>query len=282
MRKEELDALQECFVTSEQYDNEASKSTLTAYNRVTKMFIDWLPENVEISKKEIMMWKQHLLETFKPSTVQNYITITNKFIKFVYSESAAELKVKNIKIQQKASLSDVLEPIEFKRLCSWAKKLNREDMYLIMRIFAFTGIRVSELAFFTVENVEKNSMQVNNKGKTRNILLRSDLRREILRYCKKREITEGIIFHGKDKTKLLNQKTIWKNLQRIAGKARSIKKSKVHAHSFRHLFAIQFMEQHNNISELMDILGHTSMQTTSIYLRTTDQQKRKKLEKIKY
>lgn len=289
MNKEDLIKLQKRFVAWEKVENEAAGATLKQYGRVTKMFVEWFPESQELEKEVMIDYKLYLIKRFNPSTVQNYITITNKFLKFcVNPERIDELKhkegkytVKNIKIQQRSSLDDVLEPVEYKRILRQAKKMGRIDMYLIMKVFAQTGIRVSELKVFTVENVEKSVLTVNNKGKIRNVPLRNDLRRELLKYCKENGIKSGIIFHGRDPSKILNEKTIWKNMRRIAGKSRGIRIEKVHAHSFRHLFAVEFMREYNDLAELADILGHTSIETTRIYARTTDKQKREKLERMK-
>ena len=104
----------------------------------------------------------------------------------------------------------------------------------------------------------------------------------LFRSCENNGIKEGYIFPGRNPGTMLHQTTIWKRMKKIAGMCRGIKKSKVHAHSFRHLFAIKFMSEGGDIGELADILGHASVDTTRIYTRTTDYMKRKRLEKMKY
>lgn len=283
MNKKQMLKKQEQFMLWEKIEKEASPATMTQYNRVTKTFVEALPEDAAFDKMIVIKYKATLLQRFAPSTVQNYLTILNKFIKFC-SEPGQEdvFTVKNIKIQQRSSLEDVIEPDEFKRILRQAKRMGKDNYYLIMKIFAQTGIRISELSLFTYENVKNKKLTVISKGKIRNVPLRSDLRREILNYCKDHGITSGIIFRGRDPTKQLNDKTIWNNMRKIAGQARGINISKIHAHSFRHLFAIQYMAQFGDIAELADILGHSSIETTRIYTRTTDKQKKNKVEKMKF
>lgn len=294
MEKATLEELTEEFLLEERTDEKA-KSTLIHYRHVIEMFLDSLKEG-EVTKRDVMAFKSALMDTYKPSTISNYITIVNKFIKYaeiVESNGKYELSdlkhhhskmtLKNIKIQQKSSIEEVLEAEEYKRMLRIAKKHGEIEMYLIMKIFAYTGIRVAELKCFKAELVKKsNYIEVNNKGKNRKIILRQDLRRELIKYCEEKGIEEGYIFRGRRVGTMLSDSTIWKKLKKIAGQCRGIKLSKVHAHSFRHLFAIKFLEEGGDIGELADILGHASVDTTRIYTRTTDYMKRKKLEKIKY
>lgn len=294
MEKATLQELAEEFLLEEKTDEKA-ESTLVHYRHVVELFLDSL-KGKEVTKRDVMAFKSQLMDTYKPSTISNYITVVNKFIKYaeiVESSGKYELSdlkhhkskmtLKNIKIQQKASLEEVLEPEEYKRMLRIAKKNGEIEMYLIMRIFAYTGIRVAELKCFKAEAVkESNYIEVSNKGKNRKIILRQDLRRELLKYCEEKGIEEGYIFRGRRIGTMMSDSTIWKKLKKIAGQCRGIKLSKVHAHSFRHLFAIKFLEEGGDIGELADILGHASVDTTRIYTRTTDYMKRKKLEKIKY
>jgi hypothetical protein len=129
------------------------------------------------------------------------------------------------------------------------------DMYLIIKIFAYTGIRVVELQKFTVENINKNYIKVFNKGKERTIILRNDLLREIKKYCKDRNITQGYIFRSPIKeNQMLDLSTIWRRLKKIA-RASKINPTKIHPHAWRHLFAKAFMKiQGNSLDELADII----------------------------
>ena len=280
MKKDELKERLPQFIL-EQLEDEKSNNTLKKYQRNIGLFIDWLPDDAEIDKAIVIEFKRHLLEDlhFRTNTINNYIISVNKFL---YWCGIEDCKVKQLRKQHAASNSEILSLSDYKRLLRFAKRLGQEDTYLIMKILAMTGIRIEELSFFTVENVKSNYIYVRNKGKERSIIIRQDLARELRQYCRNNGIKEGVIFYCKTKGKMMAKSTIWRRMQRIAGVAR-VGKNKVHAHSFRHLFAKMFLEEYNgSIAELADILGHNSLETTRIYAKTTDEEKRRKLERIKF
>lgn len=262
-------------------EEEKSGNTLKKYAHNIELFIDWLPDDAEIEKTVVIDFKRHLLEDlqFRTNTINNYIISINKFL---YYCGIDDCKVKQLKKQHAASNSEIISLADFKRLLRFARRMNQEDTYLIMKILAMTGIRIEELSFFTVENVKSNYIHVRNKGKERSIIIRQDLAREIRQYCRNKGIKSGIIFFCRTPGKMMAKSTIWRRMQKIAGVAR-VSKNKVHAHSFRHLFAKMFLEEYNgSIAELADILGHNSLETTRIYAKTTDEEKRRKLERIKF
>lgn len=289
-KKEMMDALENYL--NEELEDEKADHTLIHYRHVLNELIEYLPDG-EIRKSNLIEYKNELMKRYKPSTVNNYLIVINKFIRFVdigdkYEELSdlkkhkCPLTLKLIKLQEKASLENVLEITDLRRLLRMTKKLGQMDIYYIMKIFAYTGIRAEELKVFTVENVKSNYIQVSNKGKTRNIILRSDLRRELLHYAKENHIRSGTLFPGRYKGKMMHASTIYKRMKKIGGKCRGIDLDKIHPHSFRHLFAVHFIDEGGSLSELMDILGHSSIQTTTIYTRTTDATKKKHLEKMKF
>ena len=288
MTKDELQTKIDGFIEEETAD-EKSKNTIRKYKHVATLFVNSLPDG-EIQKSDIVGVKDKLLHDYKISTVNNYIVIINKFIK--YSEiidsdddfNFLKLKkyysknlLKNVRVQKDDSN-------EFQRLLKKAREINRIDLYEIMKVFGYTGIRLSELQFLTVEAVTDDNVYVMNKGKGRGIILRSDLRRELLKYCKDNKIEEGYIFTCSDKKSPVNARVLSRDLKRVAGKCRGIKLGKVHPHAFRHLFAIQYLMQNgeNAIAELADILGHSSLETTRIYVRTTRKMKKQNLESLSY
>lgn len=265
----------------EQLEDEKSVNTLKKYQRNIEVFIDWLPEGKEIDKTIVIDFKRHLLEDlhFRTNTINNYVVSINKFLHWCGIE---DCKVKQLKKQHVTSNSEILSLADYKRMLRFAKRMDQDDTYLIMKILAMTGIRIEELSFFTVENVKTNYIKVRNKGKERSIIIRQDLAREIRQYCRNNNIKEGVIFFCQTKGKMMAKSTIWRRMKKIAGVAK-VRKNKVHAHSFRHLFAKMFLEEYNgSIAELADILGHNSLETTRIYAKTTDEEKRKKLEKLRF
>ena len=225
-------------------------------------------------------YKEFLQENYALKSRNKYIVIINKFLKYV---SCEDCTLKKFKTQIKTSIDDPIWEQEHQRMLRWAKKLGMEDMYWIMEAFAYAGIRVEELKFFTVENVtEGNYITGFNKEKERTIILTNALRRGLIDYCKRKNIKTGYIFISPVKEgKMLDKSTIWRRLKKIA-KSAKINPKKIHAHAWRHLFAKKAKENGIDLDELRDILGHSDIKTTAIYTQTSNREKKAKMEKIKY
>ena len=278
MDKRNLQIRKELWLKAEKNDEKAP-ATLKSYDNAISRFLEFIP-NQELTKDIMIDYKMHLIDTHKASSVNNQIVILNKFIKFCevgnlsdVKNTKSDLTLKKIKIQKKASIEDVLTRAELNRLLRNAKEMDDMEMYYIMRVLSETGIRISELKYFTAENIESSYISVRNKGKTRDIILNDGLRRELKRYCRTNEIKEGTIFE-------LTGRQIRYRMQLIASKSRGIKLSKVHPHAFRHFFACEYIAKIGDLVETCDILGHTSMDTTAIYCQSTMEQKKKHLNSM--
>lgn len=288
MTKEDLEENLNNFI-ADLKDDEKSKNTIKKYKHVSQKFIDFLESNKKITKSETMKFKETIINQFKPSTVRNYITVINKFISYCEYGTLerrnlkSKLEVKQIRQQQEFSIENVINENDLERMMKWAKKLNLDNVVLIMKIFIYTGIRESELKEFTIENLKnKTILKINNKGKIREIAIPQKLKNEINDYIKKNNIKEGFLFPSKrDRNKLINRNTLYKQFQRIAGAAR-IPLKKAHAHSFRHLFAKKYLEMGYSVENLADVLGHANTETTRIYARVSVEEKREMLERINY
>lgn len=280
MKKEELRSKLDEWILEQKYQ-EYAETTLTQYKANVLKFIDWLDSDEEITKDTTLRYKMYLGEVAgSTNSINVWIVTINKFLKWL---GLNNLTIKKIKMQNKQSVEDVLTVADYKRLLRFSKREKKDQLYYIIKILAMTGIRVSELQYFTVENLQSNYISVFNKGKERTIIVRQDLARELRKYCREKGIKNGYIFPSSIVDgKMVNTSTIWRQMKKIAGHAK-VKKNKVHAHSFRHLFAQVFLNTYsNNITELADILGHNSLDTTRLYTRTSDSQKRAKLEKLSF
>ena len=151
-------------------------------------------------------------------------------------------------------------------------------LYLILQTICGTGIRVSELQFFTVEAVEKGEITVNCKNKTRTILVPGKLKNILLSYAKQKGIAAGMIFTG-EKSKVLNRSVVWRWMKQVCRKA-GIQETKAFPHNLRKLFARTYYGKENNIAELADILGHSNINTTRIYIMSTGMEHRRKIEEL--
>jgi site-specific recombinase XerD len=274
MTKEQLNACLDEWIR-EQKLQELSAGTLRNYKPIIQRFIDWMPDESEITKETIIDFKAYLGQELGATSTRNHnIVVLDKFLKWLNKQDCC---VKTIRVQSKQSNEEIISIADYKRLLRWAKRLGDMQTFYIMKILASTGIRIAELDFFTVENLDFY-IDVSNKGKERKIFLRQDLCRELKHYAKEQGIKQGYIFPSPvNPQKMISTVTIWRRMKRVAGSAR-VSKKKVHAHSFRHLFAQAFLAEHGDMSTLADILGHSSLETTRLYCRTSDVQKRHMLE----
>mgnify|MGYP003534691845 FL=1 len=246
-----------------------SKSTIDAYISDVKKFLEFLPEeNLQLIPGEILNYKVHLKENYKVSTVNRKISALNEFFKIFDIDA----RLKSEKVHNGQIKDDFLTEKEYNRLLKFA--INKK-MEIVMIILANTGIRISELKFISVENLKSGIVEIENKGKIRNIILSKNLILVLKKYCKENNIKTGSIIN-------VSRIYIHNSLKQSAANARGgLKKSKVHAHAFRHLFAVQFLKKNNNnIAALADILGHSSLETTRIYTSLNKKQFQNMLEDI--
>lgn len=246
-----------------------SESTINAYIADIKGFLVFLPDkDIRKIPDEVMNYRKFLKENYKASSINRKICTLNNFFKAI----DISIKLKGEKIHKIRIKDDFLTDKEYKRLLKFA--IN-EKIKLAMVILANTGIRISELKFIKTENLKTGIVEIENKGKIRNIILSRNLISVIRKYCKENDIKKGSIIN-------VSRIYIHNALKQSAANARGgLKKNKVHAHAFRHLFAVQFLKKNNNnIAALADILGHSSLETTRIYTSLNKRQFQEMLENI--
>lgn len=276
MNKNELMEQLEGYKTDLRFD-ELSKKTINKYMADCRRFIRFIKHDGDVTKNDTLDYKEYMMQVYKPKTVNSYIISLDKFLKYV---GLPDLALKQLKLQEKDSLDNVINDTDYKRMKRHALDLGDDELYWIMRTIVNTGIRISERRWITVESLQNDFyIPIRSKGKNRAIIFPQKFRRELLKYCRDNDITEGQIFTYSDIQ-------IWRRLQKTAGKAR-VNLKKAHAHSFRHYFAKRFVNAKysdrpdpNELYDLSDILGHSKMETTRIYVRSTKEEKRRKIERI--
>lgn len=163
---------------------------------------------------------------------------------------------------------------EYKRMVSVARDEGEEVTALLLLTIAATGIRVSELCHITVECLETGVADDYNKGKVRRILLPSELQK----YVYKQNIIHGPIFKNR-KRNPMDRREVWRRMKRIAGAA-GISERKASPHNLRHLFARQFYQQTGDIAKLADVLGHSGIETTRVYIKSTGREHKQQLDQM--
>jgi len=254
---------------------EKSSATVEKYMRDVTAFAAYVGDNA-VTKEMVMGYKKHLQQQgYAIRSINSMLASINSFLHF---QNWMDCRVKFIKQQKQTYCASEkeLSKEEYRRLLKAAKK--KPQLYMVMQTICATGIRVSELQYFTVENVQQGEVMVDCKGKNRRILIPGKLRRRILDYVKRHNIHSGMVFVGKS-GKPLNRSYIWAQMKRLCNEA-EVKRSKVFPHNLRKLFARTFYGIEKDIAKLADILGHSSIDTTRIYIMSTGIEHRRKIERL--
>lgn len=259
---------------------EKSKATVEKYLRDVKSFLDYFSKRNKpiIEKEDVIEYKQSLIDKeYKDSSVNSMIASMNSFFLFI---NRKDLKLKSIRIQRNLFCSEEKELTkkEYERLCIAARKRKNERLYLILQTICGTGIRVGELKYITTKAVREGQAVVRLKGKTRTIIIVDSLKSKLVKYVKKNNVPEGEVFltkHGHS----MNRSYIWREMKSICKEAR-VNPNKVFPHNLRHLFAKTFYAIEKDIAKLADILGHSSIETTRIYIVTSGIEHRKYMQNM--
>lgn len=257
---------------------ERSAGTVAKYLRDLTGFVQWLDGRL-VSVQTAAEWKHHLLSSgLMAVTVNSKLSALNSFLRFLGWE---ECKVKYLKLQRRVFRSQDRELVqeEYHRLWQAARSLGRERLALLLETICSTGIRVSEVRYITVESAKAGRADVSLKGKIRTLLLPNKLCRKLLNYAKKQKNTSGEIFITRS-GKSLSRRQIWQEMKRLCKHAK-VEPSKVFPHNLRHLFATVFYRTYQDVVRLADILGHSSINTTRIYLQTAGAEHAWQLEQLR-
>ena len=272
MTAESLSAFEQYLKTEERSD-----ATIEKYLRDAWQFAAWLRGRT-VTKEAAASWKEHLVEqSYDAGTVNGKLAALNAFFRFADWE---DCRVKSLKRQRRVFREQKRELTqdEYARLLRAAETMGRERLKLLMESICGTGIRVSEVRYLTVEAAQAGKAVVSLKGKIRTVLIPDKLCRKLLQYARKNKIASGEIFLTRS-GKAMTRKQIWAEMKSICKKA-GVETSKVYPHNLRHLFARCFYRACRDIAKLADILGHSSIETTRIYLISTGAEHARTLEHL--
>lgn len=257
---------------------EHSGATVKKYMHDAAAFAVWVGGR-EITKEVCTQWKSELVRRgYAPVSVNAALCAVNSLLRFLGRE---DCRVKLLKIQRRVFREQgrELRREEYARLVETARKLGRERLALLLETICATGIRVSEVRYITVQAVRQGRADIALKGKVRTILLPGKLCRKLKKYAVKQKIASGEIFlTGSGKP--ISRTQIWAEMKSICKKA-GVEPAKVFPHNLRHLFARVFYGACRDIVRLADVLGHSSVETTRIYLISTGEEHAKELERLR-
>ncbi len=259
------------------YREERARNTIEKYLHDLRLFADFC-ENREITKELVSEWKEHLLSMGKAAvTVNSALAALHGFFAYM---GWNDCRVKYLKIQRQVfrDASRELNREDFKKLVNCANSSGNYRLALIMETICATGIRVSETKYITLEAIKKGRADISLKGKIRTILIPNKLAQKLKKYAHKQKIVSGEIFltaNGRG----MCRRQIWSEMKRLCRTA-GVDESKVFPHNLRHLFARAFYRVCRDIVRLADVLGHSSIETTRIYLITSGTEHARQLERL--
>lgn len=257
---------------------EKSAATVEKYLRDVRAFARWL-EGREITKERTAAWKTHLVERgYAPASVNAMLSALNSLLDFL---GFGDCRVKFLKVQRRMFRDDSrdLTRSDYNALTAAAKAQNKTRLALLMEAICATGIRVSEVKHLTVEAARAGKAEISLKGKIRTILLPGKLCRKLLKYAKQQKTASGEIFLARS-GRSLNRRQIWAEMKGLC-RAAGVTPGKVFPHNLRHLFATSFYRVNRDIVSLADVLGHSSIETTRVYLLTSWTEHQRQLDRMR-
>lgn len=253
-----------------------SPATVVKYTSDVRKFLCFLSGR-KLTQEEVLAYRTRLILSCKPRSVNSMIAPLNSFFAFL---GRHDLHIKPLKLQKAVFCPEERELTreEYLRLCRAAERTVNTRLAMMIAALGGTGMRVSELKFITAEALHQGEATVTAKGKTRTVFIPHELRKKLLRYAEKRGITTGSIFVTSG-GKPVDRSNIWREMKSLCNEA-GVSPGKVFPHNLRHLFARAFYAVSRDIAKLADVLGHSSVDTTRIYIISTGAEHRRLVEKM--
>lgn len=245
-------------------EKESAEATIRKYSADIKVFMEFMGTERKVTKEKLIEYKEWLSDRYALSSANSMIAALNQFLDCL---GMGRWKVRRFKQQPQCFRAEEKEMTrdEYLRLRETAKRQGKERLALIIETIAGTGIRVSELPYFTVKAVEKGQIRVWNKGKERVILIPRVLRMKLIRYAGKAGVRQGAVFCTRS-GRPADRSNIWKEMKSLAAES-GVESEKIFPHNFRHLFAKTFYNLTRDIVGLADMLGHSNIEVTRGYAR---------------
>ncbi len=260
------------------YERERSAATAEKYVRAVRQFLSFAGENAQPEKETVIAYKQQMqLNGYAVASINAAIAGINCYLRYI---GRPECCVRQLKMQRQIYRPQERELTkqEYMRLLETAKRQDKRRLYMILQTIAGTGIRISELKFFTVEAVRAGRVVVACKNKNRVVLIPKKLRAALLDYIKQTGITSGMIFVTRS-GRAVNRGNVWAEMKALCASAR-VQASKVFPHNLRKLFAAAFYSVDKDIAKLADVLGHSSINTTRIYVASSGREHLQRLDRL--
>lgn len=256
---------------------EKSPATVEKYLRDIRAFAVYMRGEV-VRKAAVIDYKKLLQKKYAVRSVNSTLASINGLFSFL---GWHELRVKTVKLQRQffSPEEKELTRAEYMRLCRTAEQRGNKRLSLILQTICGTGIRVSELQHITVEAARCGEATVSCKGKTRSVFIVKELKQKLLRYAAEQGIRSGMIFVTRT-GRAVSRTNIWREMKSLCREA-GVNPEKVFPHNLRHLFARVFYSIEKDIAKLSDVLGHSSINTTRLYIISTGIEHRRRMETMR-
>lgn len=259
------------------HKEERSNGTVDNYIRNVRELAAWLAGQA-VTKEQLVAWKDALqAKRLQPTTVNAKLAAIGCFLRVMGWQ---DCQVRFLRVQRRVfrEKEKELTREEYEKLLAAAQQQGSARLALLLETICATGVRVSEVQYITVEAARRGRADVTMKGKIRTILIPNKLCRKLLKYAKQTKTASGKIFLTRNGT-ALSRKQIWAEMKSLC-QAAGVSPGKVFPHNRRHLFATVFYRACHDIVKLADVLGHSRIETTRIYLVTTGFEYAKQLEQL--
>ena len=260
------------------YEQEKSKRTIEKYMCDLGKLSEYAAGR-SLDRTLVLEYKDYLKSEgdYKTTSINSFLVAANQFFEFMEWH---DLRVKTYRIQKETFMPEdkELTKEEYKKLVKTASEDGNSRIGLVIQTICTTGIRVSELASITVQALKSGTASTYNKGKERKIMLPKKLQKCLLCYIHKYGIKKGPVFQTK-KGKALDRTYIWREMKKLCRKA-GVDEEKVFPHNLRHLFARTFYGLTHDVVKLADMMGHSNIETTRIYLKESYSEYRKLIEEM--
>ena len=259
------------------HKEERSNGTVDNYIRNVRELAAWLAGQA-VTKEQLVAWKDALqAKRLQPTTVNAKLAAIGCFLRVMGWQ---DCQVRFLRVQRRVfrEKEKELTREEYEKLLAAAQQQGSARLALLLETICATGVRVSEVQYITVEAARRGRADVTMKGKIRTILIPNKLCRKLLKYAKQTKTASGKIFLTRNGT-ALSRKQIWAEMKSLC-QAAGVSPGKVFPHNLRHLFATVLYRACHDIVKLADVLGHSRIETTRIYLVTTGFEYAKQLEQL--
>jgi integrase/recombinase XerC len=268
------------FVGYIQNEKRYSAHTVNAYIRDINQFYDFLNNsfnNIDLLKvnfRHVRMWVVKLMdEKIEPRSVNRKLSSLNSFYKYLIREKLINFNPTD-KVVSPKSKKRLPTFVEEKSMVDLFKNIDFGDGYigardrLILSLFYMTGIRLSELIFLKINDIDfhENTIKVLGKrNKERIIPFGIQLNKEMKLFLELRksiETTEFFFFLTL-KGESLYPKLVQRIVIHYLGLVATLEKRSPHV--LRHTFATHLLNNGADLNAIKELLGHSNLAATQVY-----------------